>query len=660
MNAETPDAQSGARRSDRRSRASLPDPLIGRSLGRYHILGALGRGGASVVYLAEVAAPSANAPVLPAETPPADAPVTMSADGAPEPAGRVALKVLAIPDDLPEEEQYGLRMRFVRETRILERLRHPHILAVIEAAEADGYAYLAMPYVAGGTLARRLTVRHGPLPLAEVAVYLGQVAGALDAAHAFGVVHRDVKPSNILLDGEGHNAYLTDFGIASLSGAMARLMEPAADPMTLTLVGTTIGTPSYMAPEQITGDRVSAATDIYALGVVVYQLVTGQTPFQGETPLQVAVRQVSDPPRPPRLLRDDLPAPAEAAMLRALAKAPADRFPTATAFADAFAAGLRGEWTPGLDAPGKKGRRQRLRLPWRARKPTTSTIPTAPTTPTGDALIAVGADQRRMSSTLPLAPAMARRLALAAPYAPTLPLLIMRQTGQRMVSLPAAFSCALSTVTNGAYVQYASYIHADVRLGAQTAAGMDRQAYAQIGVGQFGAETTETTEAPLRVWWWLSGRIRRSLASALLALVAVALFGLAFVWALASFPGAPSMNAPITSGQRSANGATGGDQRLASLPTATATPPTTNRSFIVHGRYVYAYDAAGALFWRFKAAEHIIGQPTLGDGVVYVATAHDAYTLRLSDGKLLTHHTHHPRVAHLIPPSHTLWEGAGG
>ena len=645
MNEETPGAPSGARRLDRRQRASLPDPLIGRSLGRYHVLGALGRGGASVVYLAEVAAPSASAPELPAETPPADAPVMMPTDAAPESTGRVALKVLAIPDDLPEEEQYGLRLRFVRETRILERLRHPHILAVIEAAEADGYAYLAMPYVAGGTLARRLTVRHGPLPLDEVAAYLGQVAGALDTAHAFGVVHRDVKPSNILLDREGHDAYLTDFGIASLSGDMARLMEPAADPMTLTLVGTTIGTPSYMAPEQITGDRVSPATDIYALGVVAYQLVTGQTPFQGETPLQVAVRQISDPPRPPRLLRDDLPAPAEAAMLRALAKAPADRFSTATAFAEAFAAGLRGEWTPGLDAPAKNRRRQRLRLPWRARKPTTPTAPTAPTTTTDDALIAVDADQRRMSPTFPLPPAVALRLALAAPYAPTLPLLSMRQagqSGQRMVGLPDVVSRALSTVTNGAYTQYASYTNADEKMGVQTAAGMDGQAYAQIGVGQFGAETTETTQATLRVWRRLGERIRRSLASALLALVAVALFGLAFAWALASFPGAPSMNAPIASGQRSANGATGGDQRLAPLPTATATPPTANISFVVHGRYVYAYGAAGALLWRFKAGGHVVGQPTLGDGVVYVTTAHDAYTLRLSDGKLLTHHSHPP------------------
>jgi len=649
MNPEIPSPQNADRRSARRSRASLPDPLIGKRLGRYRILGALGRGGASVVYLAEVVATPASATDTPTSSTsantttaaPASPPTDTPTHATSQPAERVAIKTLTIPDDLPEEEQEALRLRFVRETRILERLRHPHILSVIEATEAEGAAYLAMPYIAGGTLARRLTVRRAPLPLDEIGVYIHQIAGALDAAHAFGVVHRDVKPSNVLLDVDAQNAYLTDFGIASLSGDMARLMAPAAEPLTLTLVGTTIGTPSYMAPEQITGERVTPATDIYALGVVAYQLVTGQTPFTGETPLQVAVRQVSDPPRPPRQLRDDLPAPAEAAILRALAKTPADRFPTATAFAAAFAAGLRGEWAPDLDAPKPARRRQRLRLPWRARKPLS---PPSPESSQAEALIAVGADERRSASTQPLATAFARRLALAtAPYAPTLPLLTIRQTNQRMLGVSAVFSRALASVSAyaTAYAQPAGYTQADTPMRAPTVAGVTQQVNGQFPPSDNLAYDDEATEANLTLSGLrrLGRRLRRSLASVLLALLAVALFGLAFAWALGSFPTTPSANAPTASGQYP-TGADNGSQRIAPFPTATATPPTRAVSFAVHGRYVYAYDTNGALLWRFKAGGHVVGQPTLGDGVVTITTAHDTYTLSLTDGALLAHHTH--------------------
>ena len=147
---------------------------------------------------------------------------------------------------------------------------------------------------------------------------------------------------------------------------------------------------------------------------------------------------------------------------------------------------------------------------------------------------------------------------------------------------------------------------------------------------------------PPGAWRRLGRRARRSLASALLAVLAVALFGLAFAWALAAFPTAPVVSAPSATGQRSPSEVSGGDQRLAPAPTApaTATPPgaVPAVTFAIHGRYVSAYAANGGLLWRFKAGGHITNQPTVGVGVVTITTAHDAYTLRLSDGKLLTRH----------------------
>ncbi|HLY32304.1 MAG TPA: serine/threonine-protein kinase [Ktedonobacterales bacterium] len=332
MSAETPNSAHEESETPKttRSRAQPADPLIGQTAGRYHILGALGRGAASVVYLAERV--TSDEPTTPEQTS--------------EPTPRFALKALTIPADTPEEDCEALRLSFLRETQIAQRLKHPHILAVVDVGVIEGRPYLVMPYIAGPTLAKLLITRHGPLSLDDTITYVTQTASALDYAHERGIIHRDVKPSNLLLDGALANVYLTDFGIASLQDGGAQLLGPAADPTTLTIAGTTIGTPSYMAPEQIKGERVSAATDIYALGVVAYQLVTGETPFQGKTPLQVAARHVSEAPPAPRLLRADLPTPVETAILKALAKSPADRFTTAGAFAEALAKGLRGKRGP--------------------------------------------------------------------------------------------------------------------------------------------------------------------------------------------------------------------------------------------------------------------------------------------------------------------------
>ncbi len=339
MSAETAnesyEANGATTRPLARRRTPPADPLIGQTLGRYHILGALGRGAASVVYLAE----ASDVPLEHLATEP------LSGETAPEDKAplRFAIKALTIPNDTPDEERDALRLRFQRETQIAQHLRHPHILAVLDTGFIEGRPYVVMPYIAGPTLARRLLAVRGPLALDETISYVTQVASALDYAHAHGVIHRDVKPSNLLLNSDFSSIYLTDFGIASLQDGGERLLGPVGDPTTLTIAGTTIGTPSYMAPEQIKGEAVGPATDIYALGVVAYQLVTGETPFQGKTPLQVAARHVSEAPPAPRRLRADLPAPAEEAILKALAKSPRDRFTTAGAFAEALAAGLHGE-----------------------------------------------------------------------------------------------------------------------------------------------------------------------------------------------------------------------------------------------------------------------------------------------------------------------------
>src|SRR5262249_26346218 len=154
-----------------------------------------------------------------------------------------------------------------------------------------------------------------------------------------GIVHRDVKPSNVLIDDNGQ-LYLTDFGIARLfdSGANALTVERVA---ALTVTGQVLGTPYYMAPEQVKGEPVGPATDVYALGVLVYQMVTGQVPYQGDTPLAVALQHLQDDPCPPSLLRQELPMAAESAILRAIAKQPSDRFASAGALAGAFDAGLK-------------------------------------------------------------------------------------------------------------------------------------------------------------------------------------------------------------------------------------------------------------------------------------------------------------------------------
>jgi serine/threonine protein kinase len=249
-----------------------------------------------------------------------------------------AIKVLTYPTGLGVADRASIRLRFLREARAASKLEHPHILQVTGFGEVDDITYMIMPIVTGGTLAGHLEQMHAPLPFAQIRAYLDQLAGALDYAHQRGIAHRDVKPSNVLMDEQGQ-VYLTDFGIARLfdEGIPGLTTDRLA---VLTQTGQVLGTPYYMAPEQVTGDTVGPAADIYALGVMLYQMTTGQVPFHGDSLLAIAVQHVQEAPCPPALLRPDLPPAAEVAIMRALAKRPSDRFASASALAQAFTLGL--------------------------------------------------------------------------------------------------------------------------------------------------------------------------------------------------------------------------------------------------------------------------------------------------------------------------------
>ena len=216
--------------------------------------------------------------------------------------------------------------RFLSEIRITANLQHPHIVPVFDSGDAEGLLYFVMPRIEGETLRGRLD-RTGPLPVAEAVRYVREVADALSYAHGHGVLHRDLKPENVLLTG-GH-ALLADFGIAASSGA--------PHPQRLTQTGMSVGTPAYMSPEQATGEKsLTPASDVYALGAIFFELLTGSPPFTGETYAAILVQRFTqDAPRA-STRRADTPPACDAAIAKALAHEPADRFTSAAAFADAL------------------------------------------------------------------------------------------------------------------------------------------------------------------------------------------------------------------------------------------------------------------------------------------------------------------------------------
>ncbi len=294
------------------------EELVSRTIGDYHLLKMLGKGGMSTVFLAQ------------------------HVEDAQE---KVALKVLASSAVEAPEELPSFQARFLREAEATQKMHHEHILPVWDFGSAGNIFYMVMPLITGGALSEKLANEQWPMPLEEVAEYLNQLASAIDYAHQHGVIHRDIKPSNVLIDEQGH-AYLVDFGILHLFDSGPYAIEDA--PTRLTSTGKLYGTTAYMAPERFKGEQAEPANDIYSFGVMAYLLVTGQLPFKADTPILMGMKHLNEMPPPPRSLRPDLSEPAEAAILKALAKRPADRFTSAAAFAAAFDAGIKGQWVEGL------------------------------------------------------------------------------------------------------------------------------------------------------------------------------------------------------------------------------------------------------------------------------------------------------------------------
>ena len=263
------------------------DRLTAALAGRYRIERELGQGGMATVYLAEDL----------------------------KHHRRVAIKVLR-----PELAATLGPDRFAREIEVAARLQHPHILGVLDSGDADGFFYYVMPFVEGETLRDRLA-RTGEFPVPEAVRLLAEIAEALAVAHRAGVVHRDIKPENVLLS--GRHAMVMDFGVA-------KAVTEASGSQQLTSVGVALGTPAYMAPEQASADpQMDARVDIYALGVLGYEMLTGHPTFPGLNPQQTLAAHVTQTPVPVGQQRAGLAPALEAAIMRCLAKRPADRFQTA-------------------------------------------------------------------------------------------------------------------------------------------------------------------------------------------------------------------------------------------------------------------------------------------------------------------------------------------
>ena len=281
----------------------MSDALIGKTLGKFQILEVIGRGGMATVYRAHQK--------------------TMKRD--------VAVKVMK--REISEDEEFITR--FEREAEIFAVLQHPHILPVIDFGRSDdGWIYIVFRLIEGGGLDTQIRAK-GSIDVEIAAKMLAQISSALTFAHEKGVIHRDLKSNNILLDNRD-NAYLTDFGIAKMLASSTRL----------TSTDHIMGTPSYMAPEQWRGETIDARTDIYALGVIGYEMLSGMLPYTADTPFTLMYKHMNEMPESLSALPKKIPEAVEAVIIRAMAKLPEDRFQSADEFAAAFQAAVTNQEFP--------------------------------------------------------------------------------------------------------------------------------------------------------------------------------------------------------------------------------------------------------------------------------------------------------------------------
>jgi serine/threonine protein kinase len=284
------------------------DPLIGQQLDDYRIEALLGQGGMARVYR-----------------------------GFDIRLERwVAIKVIEA--SFQQDADYIARFR--REARAIGQLEHPHIVSVYRYGEANGVLYMAMRYIEGSAFDRMLATYHQEgdlIPVAEARRIIQQICLALDYAHSRGIIHRDIKPGNIMIDKQG-NAYLADFGLALLADVGTR--------------GEIFGTPHYIAPEQaISSAGAVPQSDLYAIGVILYEIFTGQVPFDAESAMDVAMMHMTEPPPPPRQIRPDLSPEVEAVILKALEKEPTDRYPTGAALVETLDQALKARMQVALPLP---------------------------------------------------------------------------------------------------------------------------------------------------------------------------------------------------------------------------------------------------------------------------------------------------------------------
>jgi serine/threonine protein kinase len=290
------------------------DPIIGTNVAGYAIESVLGHGAMGVVYVARQDSP----------------------------ARRVALKLIA--PAFADDEAF--RRRFLREATAAAAIEHPHILPVYAAGESNGILFIAMRLVDGQDLGEILRGSN-ELPLERVARIIRQIGEALDAAHARGLVHRDVKPGNVLVthqpDGEDADfCYLTDFGVSTWTASSAA---------TITMTGQMVGTASYVAPEQIEGGNVDGRADLYSLGCVLYECLTGRPPFSGRQAAAILYAHLHEEPPPPSSIRPDLPAGVDDVTNRALRKAPGERYASCRELTHDLDGALAGTNSPRAKVP---------------------------------------------------------------------------------------------------------------------------------------------------------------------------------------------------------------------------------------------------------------------------------------------------------------------